>query len=72
MVGSFFKMLPDLENISFQSYMRFNFRCASVYQQIQFLICVLYYLGGFAVPNLLIKIKFIERDTIPNRKGCLK
>lgn len=30
-----------------------------------------YYLEGFGVPNLLMKIKFIETYTIPNTKDCL-
>lgn len=61
-------MLSDLKNVSFKSYMRFNFRCASVHEQIQSSICILYYLEGFGVPNLLMKIKFIEIGTTPNTK----
>ncbi|NXW45811.1 IFRD1 regulator, partial [Nyctiprogne leucopyga] len=35
-------MLPDLKNVSFRSYMRFNFRRASVYEQIQSLVYAYY------------------------------
>lgn len=31
-----------------------------------------YYLEGFGVPDLLMKIKFIETYTIPNTKDCFK
>lgn len=47
-------MLSDLKNVSFKSYMRFNFRC--LWTNKVFSICILYYLEGFDMPNLLMKI----------------
>lgn len=42
-------MLSDLKNVNFESYMRFNFRCTSVYEQTQSFMWAYYIIWNILV-----------------------